>query len=213
MPSGSLNAGESSIAMPLTFSNADRQRFGFDITILGAGNAAPFFSSALGTQATEGVEYTSLVEVTDPDGHDVNVEILTGCTGLSIAALGAQPSVVSLLWTPGATQNGLHEVVLRATEGHGGSAVQTFTLDVQEALPKRPSIFQTALPTQINSGTSFSYTPGTFDLDGDTEATGEERQGHVPPEGFQTDAKLAAKETGDTPAAPTKTTGKGVGSP
>jgi len=171
IPSGSLNPGESSVAMALTFSNTDRQRFGFDITILGAGNAAPFFSSAPRTQATEGVEYSSVLRITDPDGHDVALEILTGPAGLTIEPpLSGESDAVrgTLQWTPTASQNSLHEVTLRATDGHGGSAEQTFTIDVTDALPNRPPVFQTAPPTQINSGENFSYLPKTFDLDGDT---------------------------------------------
>jgi len=59
------------------------------------------------------------------------------------------------LWDS-ATQNGLREATLRATDGYGDSAARTFTIDVTDARPNRAlvfRVFQTAPPMQSRPGT------------------------------------------------------------
>ena len=62
---------------------------------------------------------------------------------------------------------GTHQVELTADDGFGGTARQTFQLQVWAAIPNRPPRFQTVPGVQAEPGAAYVYDAGADDPDGD----------------------------------------------
>lgn len=96
---------------------------------------------------TFGFPYSYHAQATDPDGNTLTYSVASGPAGLSI-----DPTSGLVTWTPLASQLGPNAVTLRASDGHGGVATQTYTIGVQkEAGDNPPTIISTPVTT-INSG-------------------------------------------------------------
>ena len=62
---------------------------------------------------------------------------------------------------------GTHQVELTAADGFGGTARQTFQLQVWAAIPNRPPRFTTMPGVQADPGAAYLYEAGADDPDGD----------------------------------------------
>ncbi len=86
------------------------------------GNLPPTITSTPETLACEGHLYTYDVDATDPDPGDTLAFSFDGApTGMSI-----DPASGVITWTP--TSGGDYPVVVRVSDGNGGTATQGFTL-------------------------------------------------------------------------------------
>jgi YD repeat-containing protein len=108
-----------------------------------------------------GYRYDSLAE--DPDGDTVKYSLVGGPAGLRI-----DPETGTVSWAPSAEQLGEHDVVLRAEDGRGGRADQSYRVRVLPVVGNRPPAFVRACSdlrfgTAVASGTSAL----AVDADGD----------------------------------------------
>ncbi|MBB30515.1 MAG: hypothetical protein CME25_16610 [Gemmatimonadetes bacterium] len=122
-------------------------------------NSPPAFNSTAVTEAESGTPYSYAIEVSDGDGDVVTV---TGETLPSWLVLSSDAGYV-LAGTPADEDVGDHAVVLRADDGNGGVAEQSFTVTINI-----PPAFNSMPVTEAESGTLYEYDVTTSDGDGDT---------------------------------------------
>ncbi len=101
-------------------------------------NQAPQIVSSAPFLATANQAYGYNVDVEDPDGDTVTVAVTSGPAGMSASG-------TSVSWTPSSGQVGVHHVVLTATDSHGASDTQSYTLAVGTGVASGPpSVFISA---------------------------------------------------------------------
>ncbi len=98
----------------------------------------------------------------DPDDDPVTYSILEGPGGLVLNAVDG-----SLLWAPSADQVGPHRVTLEADDGRGGTATQSFVIDVRPARENHSPIIAGEPATTVAADEVFSYNVAARDGDGD----------------------------------------------
>ena len=108
-------------------------------TIASEANAVPTFLSAAPSRAVVGaaLQYPTLVR--DPDGDQLEFDLVVHPEGMIVDA-----GTGVLAWAPELNQIGAHEVILRARDGRGGVALQSFSLEVEPA--NTPPLLISALP-------------------------------------------------------------------
>lgn len=89
----------------------------------------PVFTSTPATTATEGIAYSYTALATDADGDSVTYSLEAAPVGMVI---DAATGVVN--WTPTYKQAGSYTVTIRATDGSGLFAEQTYSLTVADAV-------------------------------------------------------------------------------
>ncbi len=95
-----------------------------------APNNAPVITSIAVTSATEGQAYSYDVDASDADGDTLAYSLTTKPNGMNInSATGL------ITWTPSFTQAGSHNVVVQVSDNNGGTASQSFTINVADAQP------------------------------------------------------------------------------
>ncbi|MCU0756987.1 MAG: putative Ig domain-containing protein, partial [Xanthomonadales bacterium] len=125
------------------------------------GNQPPSLTGSPAATATVGVIYSYQPLASDPDGDTLRYSLRTAPVGAVI-----DPMSGLLSWTPQAAQLGARSFVLRVDDGRGGSATQSFSVDVQPSNNAAPVI--TSLPgTQAKAGRAYRYAVMASDADGD----------------------------------------------
>ena len=141
--------------------NKNVLNFDIDFTFTSANiNTPPTFTSSPVTTANETVNYTYRPRTNDIDGDIVTVIATTLPSWLSFNG-------TTLSGVPGVANAGDHTVTLRASDGNGGTAIQTFTVTVAAASNTAP-VFTSIPITNVQSTTPYTYVPTTSDADGDT---------------------------------------------
>jgi PKD repeat protein len=92
---------------------------------VGAANQPPSIVSAPSLNATEASTYTYDVDATDPDG-----DAPTYSLGVAPAGMTIDPVSGMVQWTPTSAQLGANAVTVRADDGNGGFATQSYSIQV-----------------------------------------------------------------------------------
>jgi RHS repeat-associated protein len=118
----SAQIGSHLVQVAATDSNGGRglQRF----AVLARLNQVPVITSAALTNVALGGLYRYDVQATDADGDALRYELITGPAGMTMDALGR----ISWQTVPGVAAQ--HTLGLRVSDGFGGVATQSFTLNV-----------------------------------------------------------------------------------
>jgi hypothetical protein len=132
----------------------------FTITVIEV-NHDPEITSSPVTTATEGIPYIYEVQATDPDGDALTFTLTTSPEGMTINGATGM-----INWTPDNTQSGSRPVVVEVTDGLGGRATQSFTIEVTEAINAEPQITSAPLITAV-VGLTYTYDVHATDPDGD----------------------------------------------
>ncbi|HUF76768.1 MAG TPA: putative Ig domain-containing protein, partial [Longimicrobiales bacterium] len=124
-------------------------------------NRPPFFTTAPVTSTAVGSSYLYDADASDPEGDAIAYSLLEGPSGM---VAGAGDGRVT--WAFAAP--GEHRVSLRAVDGEGGEAVQSFLLAVG-TLPSNPSAprITSAPAVEGREGILYVYQPVASDPDGD----------------------------------------------
>ena len=144
----------------ISFFNPTRSPFTFDTVLLAQLNRAPQFTSTPATSVMVGAAYRYSVQVMDPDADSISMSLLAGPTGMIL-------SDGKLLWSPGQSDVGNHSVVLSASDGQGGTARQSYVLNVTAPVPNRSPIFTSIPIVSGRVGEQYEYTLSASDPDGD----------------------------------------------
>ena len=132
----------------------------FDISVSGTGNRAPRITSTPGTSATVGAIYTYQVSANDPDGDALTYHLTQQPAGMTISATGR------IEWTPAAGVAGTQAIQVVVRDSKGASAVQNYTLYVQQSNNRPPRI--SSVPSyKASPGVVYSYQVIGTDPDGD----------------------------------------------
>lgn len=131
-----------------------------------AANRGPVITSSPVTQAQPGSAYVYQVIVNDPDGDALSYQLTNAPTGMAVDGDGR------ITWTPAANQAGLHGVSLEVSDGRGGVARQSYSIQVQTAGEPDPGnaspTISSSPPTSVEIGQTYSYAVIASDPDGDT---------------------------------------------
>ncbi|MGY6630140.1 MAG: putative Ig domain-containing protein [Wenzhouxiangella sp.] len=159
IPEGeTLGAGAESPARELAFANPDGEAIDFEPRWLAPANQPPVFTSIPLTRATLGREWRYPVSVEDGNGDEVTLSLLVAPAGMSLTGQ-------TLSWTP--SQAGSADVIIRASDGRGGVARQSFTVQVVEPGFNAPPLFTSSPVIQAPIGASYVYAANAVDPDGD----------------------------------------------
>lgn len=167
LPEEGLDPGAATAARPIAFHNPNRVRFTYRLTLLGAANRPPAFTSSPRTATAPGTEYQYDAMAEDPDGDPITFTLLASPSGMTISSSLGDPRSALVSWTPGPADLGNHHVSLRAEDGRGAAATQTFTLSVRDDIPNRPPAFTSTPVADANVGADYAYGPRADDPDGD----------------------------------------------
>lgn len=142
-----------------------RQRF--TVFVNDAANHAPQITSAPNPRAVMGQAYAYAVAARDDDGDTLAFELIDRPHGMTIAG-----DTGLIGWTPGLTQVGTHAVKVQVTDGRGGVAWQTFTLQVTEegSGGNGAPVILSGPATSAKLGHAYRYDVLTRDPDGDVLA-------------------------------------------
>lgn len=155
-----LSPGEQTSARPLAFDDAQRVHVFGDVHWLAPKNHAPWFVSAPVVGVAAGQPWTYAAQAHDPDGHAVTISVVVGPGALALDDAGVAS------WSPGEGDVGAHQVSLVADDGHGGTAIQTFSLSVSAPGSGQPPLFVTAPKAQAAIGATYAYDADAVDPDG-----------------------------------------------
>ena len=119
-------------------------------------NGAPQFTSAPIVTAASGVAYSYAARATDPDAGDVfTFSLPTAPAGMTI-----DRDFGVVRWTPTAAQFGSQPVVIKVTDSHGLSALQSYTAQVGNAVTV-PSLVGNLQAAATSAIVAAGLTPGT----------------------------------------------------
>jgi len=124
-------------------------------------NDPPVISSASPSPASEGTPWTFRLAAWDPDGDQVNFSLLSAPYGMILNSSSWQ-----LEWVPGQETVGRNQVVLLASDGLGGLAVQSLTVIVQDV--NDPPVALGSIAPDAFQGQPYITHVNAYDPDGDT---------------------------------------------
>ncbi len=113
-------------------------------TIASPPNQPPTFSSTPEVSGNVDTPYSYRAVATDPDGDPLTYAIQTGPATMTI-----DPATGQVTWTPAASQLGDQPISLTVSDGHGGTATQSFAVQVGSALGDQPPVITNQSPTQV----------------------------------------------------------------
>ena len=178
-----LATDESTAPRTLRFFNPGDERFEFRLSLLAGVNRAPSeFTSTPLEQISASDTFRYDANADDPDGDGLTYSVASGPEGLQVD--GQTGSVV---WETAAIDVGNHNVILQATDTHGLSSAQAFTVQVIEDLQNRPPNFVSDPVTGAIASSGFEIT---------TVATGDSPADVVAISGFQ-GPRLVSINAGD----------------
>jgi len=122
---GTLAAGESTALRSIAIANPNRVRFDFGLGVSSRVNQPPMFSNIPIVIATAGATYQYDANATDPEHNPLTFSLDTAPAGMTV-----DPSTGVLNWSPTAAQAGRNRVSLKVIDGQGGSATESFTIQV-----------------------------------------------------------------------------------
>jgi RHS repeat-associated protein len=129
--------------------------------IASATNLNPLFTSTPPVFATEGSLYRYDAIAADQDNDVVLYDLVSAPTGMAI-----HERYGTLVWTPISDQLGEHTVVIRADDGRGGIALQSFVITVRQ--PNSPPDFSTEALPVATVDRHYKYRLSAVDAESDT---------------------------------------------
>ncbi|MCF7962081.1 MAG: putative Ig domain-containing protein [Pirellula sp.] len=142
-------------------------RGGFDLqsfrVLVAPLNNTPIITSNPAMVAIAQSPYLYAVRAQDADGDGVSYRLDTAPAGMTI-----NPSSGEVRWVATAGQIGRHSIIVAAEDGHGGTALQSFELQVVANGLNAPPIFISSPRTSIQIGRRYLYAVEAFDPSGDS---------------------------------------------
>ena len=137
----------------------------FTIQVSPPASLPPVITSNPSTTATVGRLYSYNMDATDPDAGDTVTFSLNGAPlGMTI-----DPNTGVISWTPAITQTGPQNVTAIASDGRGGTASQTFSINVGAAQANRAPTAQDDLYAVRRGDTLTVPAPGVLQNDSDPD--------------------------------------------
>ncbi|MFO7992284.1 MAG: putative Ig domain-containing protein, partial [Thermoplasmata archaeon] len=154
------DVGDNTVVVRVEDTSSEYDTQTFVITVQNV-NDAPTITSAPPTTAMEDHDYTYDVQAEDVDGDDLTYSLSDRPTGMMIDSTTGM-----ITWTPTNDQVGLNDVTVRVQDGNGGSATQSWQINVTN-VNDAPMITSSA-PTTAIEDMEYSYPVAAVDIDGDS---------------------------------------------
>ncbi len=141
---------------------ATTQSFPLSVQTL-SDNTPPDITSTPATAVAVGAEYTYQVVAVDAEGDSLQFALEAAPAGMTIDAQGA------VAWVPGSDQAGLHTVAVKVSDDAGGTAVQSYTLAVDDGtglVGNLPPVISSSPASQADAGATYSYQVQAADPEG-----------------------------------------------
>jgi RHS repeat-associated protein len=159
------NLGNQAVALRVTDGRGGSAEQDFTLAaIQPPPNRPPVFTSSPGVSANVNTAYQYQATATDPDQDSLTFALAGGPQGMTVDSASGL-----VQWQPTASQLGLQHVALTVSDGRGGSATQTYTIDVQQQPGNRPPVFISTPTTQfdlpaVSNPASGTVSPTRLDL-------------------------------------------------
>ena len=134
-------------------------------------NRPPLFTSTPIVQGNVDANYVYQAAATDPDGDTVTFALAAAPTGMTV-----DPHTGIVSWTPNGAQLGVTNVTLTAADGQGGTATQTYAINVLDDPHNHSPLITSDPVTQFNvpngnNPANGAVTPGSINLSLDNGQT------------------------------------------
>jgi RHS repeat-associated protein len=157
---GQGDQGAHPVQVVVTDSHGGRGYQMFTVTVSNVLNASPVFASSPPGTAVADRNLSYFASARDAEGDPLRFELLVKPEGMVVG-----PSSGLVTWRPGASQIGVHEVLLRVGDGRGGFALQTWQQVV--SAPNSMPFIVTAPSTTLEVGQDWSYRVQALDPEED----------------------------------------------
>jgi RHS repeat-associated protein len=157
-----LLPGQTTGARTLEFFDPQGSQFTYDLVVLGHLNRSPAFTSDPDVEAIIGKPYIYEARAADPDNDSLTFSLVTGPAGMTV-----DPASGKVSWNPQQGDLGNQAVLLKVDDGHGGTAIQSYTVSAVAAPPNRPPVFTSSPVVDANVATTYLYQATATDADGD----------------------------------------------
>jgi len=94
-------------------------------------NRLPVITSTAPSSATAGAQYQYLMTANDPDGDSLSYSFLSRPQGMVLGPVLPNNTGIRILWTPARAQAGVWNATVEVSDGRGGRADQTFSIQVE----------------------------------------------------------------------------------
>ncbi|WMS89223.1 putative Ig domain-containing protein [Pleionea litopenaei] len=118
----------------------DVQTFTMDVTL---SNSSPEITSTPSSQATANKVYQYSILATDAEGDAITFSLVSGPQAMTVDSTSGE-----LRWAVSSSDVGLHDVVIAATDEHGFSSNQSFSVNVSSGLVNTAPMI-TSTPTGV----------------------------------------------------------------
>ena len=140
-----------------------RDSMEFTLTALAsAPNVAPVIKSAPRTRIQFGGRYLYAINVVDENSDRITLALPTAPAGMTL-----DPATRLIEWVPAPNQLGDNIVEIRASDGRGGVAVQSFVIEVAAADSNEPPRIESTPVVTATKETVYAYNLRGLDADGD----------------------------------------------
>lgn len=160
--SGSSNMGTETVTLHVVNGRGGSADQTYSLQITQAlGNLPPSFTSTPIVDATFGSAYSYSLTATDPQGYPLTFALASGPTGMTLSGN-------TLTWTPSGTQTGSQSVTVTVSDGHGGTATQSFSISLHAQSGETPPAFESTPVTSytLTHAATQLYTYNAHALDG-----------------------------------------------
>jgi hypothetical protein len=123
-------------------------------------NQDPTIASRPRTTTRPNTTYLYQLQATDPNGNKLAYSLPTSPDGMQIEK-------GLIVWTPTANQIGSHNVTVQVSDGQGGSATQSFTIDVTNQITNHAPVITSSPNLVTNLEREYQYIFTSTDPDGD----------------------------------------------
>ncbi|RMF38180.1 MAG: hypothetical protein D6753_16155, partial [Planctomycetota bacterium] len=146
-----LEPGQTVRSRRIEFLNRSGEQFRYRLKTFGKVNSAPAnFSTTPVTVIEAGRTFGYQALASDADGDPLRYSVETGPESLTIDTASGR-----VQWVTTADDVGVHQITLTATDPHGLSASQSFSLEVVSSLQNRPPNFVTDPVTEAVASSGF----------------------------------------------------------
>jgi RHS repeat-associated protein len=144
--------GTHSIDVTATDADGAGQGQKFDLTVVAtAVNRIPILTSKPRDEVRLGTNYLYRIDVSDPDGDPLTIQLTTAPQGMSIDNEGI------VTWTPTPTQFGTNPVRIRISDGRGGEIDQSFDVAVLTQGDSNSPVFTSTPRIAATQGVEYRY--------------------------------------------------------
>jgi hypothetical protein len=131
-------------------------------TIVAPPNRPPVFTSTPPVDGNVKTAYAYQATAGDPDGNTLSFSVVSGPQGLTI-----DPASGLVAWSPTANQLGANAVTLQVSDGRGGTANQSYVINVQQQVGDQPPVIVSQPVTTLPVAGNYTYPVRAIDPDGD----------------------------------------------